>query len=210
MNYFTFPNYGVLTHKFSNEELAPIWNEINEIKDSNFTVGENFGHMVHSNIEHKFKLIKCRSALEQLMVPFVETYEKETNYVSREMKMNTKILSLTMDATWVNFQKKHDFVPIHTHPSVYSFVIWMRMPYEIKNEVQMNLAKTTTVKLPGHFQFNYLNVLGGLEEYDIPVDSSYENVVSFFPARLNHTVYPFYTSDEYRISVSGNFSFLTN
>ena len=28
--------------------------------------------------------------------------------------------------------------------------------------------------------------------------------MAFFPAKLNHTVNPFYTSDEYRISISGN------
>jgi len=28
-----------------------------------------------------------------------------------------------------------------------------------------------------------------------------------FPSQLIHAVYPFYTSDEYRISVSGNIKF---
>ena len=31
-----------------------------------------------------------------------------------------------------------------------------------------------------------------------------ENTILFFPALLNHTVYPFYLSDEERISISGN------
>ena len=28
-----------------------------------------------------------------------------------------------------------------------------------------------------------------------------------FPACVNHGVYPFYTSDDYRVSVAGNFKF---
>ena len=31
-----------------------------------------------------------------------------------------------------------------------------------------------------------------------------ERVMLVFPAALQHAVYPFYTSDDYRISVSGN------
>jgi hypothetical protein len=34
-----------------------------------------------------------------------------------------------------------------------------------------------------------------------------ENHFFLFPAELNHSVDPFYTSDKYRISVSGNYKF---
>jgi hypothetical protein len=46
--------------------------------------------------------------------------------------------------------------------------------------------------------------LGRIKQVPIPVDSSYEGTIMMFPSALNHGVYPFYTSDEYRISVSGN------
>jgi hypothetical protein len=205
MNYFTFPNYGVLTHKFSNEELAPVWNEINEIKDSNFTVGENFGHLVHSNIEHKFKLIKCRNELEQLMIPFVEAYEKETNYVSREMKMNTKLLSLTMNATWVNFQKKHEFNPTHSHAGMFSFVLWIDIPFKIEDEYNVFPNMNIKDNRAASFTFHYTNTLGRISEYVLPADTTWKNKIVVFPAQMTHSVNPFFTSDEYRVSVSGNF-----
>jgi hypothetical protein len=34
-----------------------------------------------------------------------------------------------------------------------------------------------------------------------------ENTLLLFPAKLTHAVYPFYSSDDYRISVSGNVVF---
>ena len=45
---------------------------------------------------------------------------------------------------------------------------------------------------------------GTLIETLFYLDSQYENTICVFPSILNHAVFPFYTSDEYRISVSGN------
>ena len=40
----------------------------------------------------------------------------------------------------------------------------------------------------------------------LPVDKTWEGMMLMFPSKLHHSVYPFYTSDEKRISVSGNIS----
>ena len=40
----------------------------------------------------------------------------------------------------------------------------------------------------------------------IEVDKSYEGVCCFFPSKLKHMVYPFYTSERKRVSISGNIS----
>ena len=41
----------------------------------------------------------------------------------------------------------------------------------------------------------------------IDVDKSFEGKMLVFPSKLQHLVYPFYTSDEHRITVSGNVNF---
>ncbi|BCU96073.1 MAG: hypothetical protein CM15mV11_1480 [Caudoviricetes sp.] len=38
----------------------------------------------------------------------------------------------------------------------------------------------------------------------IPLDKNYEWKMVLFPSRMYHGVNPFYTSDEYRVSISGN------
>jgi hypothetical protein len=38
----------------------------------------------------------------------------------------------------------------------------------------------------------------------VPVDKTFEGKMLFFPATLSHSVNPFYTSDDYRISIAGN------
>ena len=58
--------------------------------------------------------------------------------------------------------------------------------------------------VPCHFQFSYTGILGGISNHYVPVDESYENTMMLFPSKLMHCVYPFFTSDDYRISVAGN------
>ena len=122
-------------------------------------------------------------------------------------KNNNYKLQLT--SLWVNKQKKYEFNPLHTHPSVLSFVIWVKIPYRLEDEINYFPQITGTDLGSGNvhtskFFFVYVDTLGSIKQLPIPVDSSYEGTIMMFPSALNHGVYPFYTSDEYRISVSGN------
>ena len=55
---------------------------------------------------------------------------------------------------------------------------------------------------------------GGVSYEDLLNMSSSERndigKIIFFPSKLNHCVYPFYTSDDTRISISGNILFEVN
>ena len=50
-------------------------------------------------------------------------------------------------------------------------------------------------------------MLGGIEHYAYHLDKKSEGGMLFFPAKLKHTVYPFYNCDKERISISGNILF---
>jgi hypothetical protein len=56
----------------------------------------------------------------------------------------------------------------------------------------------------GMFSFMYTNVFGEIRESVQAIDSSFEGEIFLFPASFMHQVYPFTTSDDYRISISGN------
>ena len=43
-----------------------------------------------------------------------------------------------------------------------------------------------------------------METLPLFIDKTWEGTIVMFPSWLNHSVYPFYTSDDYRISISGN------
>ena len=50
-------------------------------------------------------------------------------------------------------------------------------------------------------------MLGDMGKYSYFLDKKSEGMVLFFPASLNHTVYPFYNCDKERVSISGNILF---
>ena len=112
---------------------------------------------------------------------------------------------LTAKDLWVNFQQKYDFNPVHDHRGALSFVIWMKIPYEYKNEA--NTARTKGIAdgcMSGCFQFLFTSMLGQIVKHSYFLNPSYEGTILIFPSTFNHTVYPFFTSDEDRISISGN------
>jgi len=120
--------------------------------------------------------------------------------VAETMRDMSKV-DFDLEKLWINYQKKYDFNPLHIHSGVFSFVIWVQIPYDLAEErKRYNLKGDETAA----FTFQYNNSLGGLDTEYLNIDKSFEWKMAFFPSRLNHAVNPFYTSDDYRISVSGN------
>jgi hypothetical protein len=110
---------------------------------------------------------------------------------------------------WVNFQKKGDFQPIHDHNGVFSFVIWMDIPYHFKDEGKLPFAKSSSHAKPGgNFSFvTSSDTSRTVKDYIIQMSPEMNGYCCFFPSDLCHQVYPFYTSDKDRISISGNILF---
>tara|TARA_Y100000592_G_scaffold99720_1_gene176865 strand:- start:5161 stop:5814 length:654 start_codon:yes stop_codon:yes gene_type:complete len=111
-----------------------------------------------------------------------------------------------LSETWVNFSKKHDFNPIHNHAGVFSFVIWVKIPYDLDEELEVYSDKVNC-SVNSLFEFSTIDSFGNINNQTIPVDKSYEWEMIFFPAQMMHQVYPFYTSDEFRVSIAGNIAF---
>ena len=111
-----------------------------------------------------------------------------------------------LSEAWVNFSKKHDFNPIHKHAGVYSFVIWVKIPYDLDEELKVYSGKVDG-SVNSLFEFTTIESFGSINNQTIPVDKSYEWEMIFFPAEMMHQVYPFYSSDEFRVSIAGNIAF---
>lgn len=103
---------------------------------------------------------------------------------------------------WINYGKKYDFNPVHKHAGCYSFVLWVKIPYKSEDEAkEYPLVRNGGLSGKFKFLFQRANVPGFIGN---EVVDAVEWDLILFPAVLNHTVYPFYTSDEERISISGN------
>ena len=115
-------------------------------------------------------------------------------------------LELYIHDLWVNYQKQHEFNPYHFHAGMYSFVIWLKIPtdWREQNKLPFLDGMKEDDKKPSVFEFEYLDMLGNIRHYGYRLDPSMEGRMLLFSSKLQHTVYPFYNCDEDRISVAGN------
>ena len=138
------------------------------------------------------RYVESVDALHELknhVFSLIDVYKKQFKFDPADTRTLTKFLPFGFDRPWINYQKKFEFVPNHYHEGVFSYTIWMDIPY--KNEGTF----------AGNFEFTY-NSIEGVTRTEI-IEPTVGKMI-LFPSKLFHQVYPFYTSDEYRISISGN------
>ena len=82
------------------------------------------------------------------------------------------------------------------------------MPYNFEDDVSRESSRNSNGQTASCFQFQYSSVDGALHAETLAVDKKWEGKLCIFPANMHHCVYPFYTSDEYRISIAGNLMLL--
>ena len=81
----------------------------------------------------------------------------------------------------------------------------MQIPYKIEEEFK--LYPNATSKHTSCLCFIYTNTENCVVDMICSVDESYLYKMLIFPSKLRHLVYPFYTSNKERITVSGNVKF---
>jgi hypothetical protein len=173
------------------------------------------------NISNSYKLDDPQKLVVQNLYKIVNDLDSNPNmfkFIQREVaracgKTGYKgMLTPQLDGLWVNFQKKGEFQPIHDHTGVFSFVIWMDIPYHSKDEAKLPFAKKNS-KDPAGGNFSFVmsdGISRSVGGYIISMSPEMNGYCCFFPSDLCHQVYPFYTSDKDRISISGNIVYRSN
>ncbi len=110
----------------------------------------------------------------------------------------TRLGTLRLQSLWINFSKKHDYNPNHTHSGVLSFVIFCKVPEKI-----FDVQADSNTQNAGKLIFSHGEPTTELMGSDYTI-KPYEDLIFIFPAKLRHSVPPIWV-DEERISVSGNF-----
>jgi hypothetical protein len=204
--YNHFKNVGYVSSVLTNEQMRPIHDSINKIQ-SDFKSANSFTHKLAGNISHEYGVTDCLDYVEELLTPMVYNFVDQFEFESKQVPANGRKGTPKIVTMWANFQRKGEFNPHHIHFGLLSFVLWVKVPYLIEEENDLVVGVNPKEKRPGNFTFTFCNALGEVCPHDLPVDRTWENVVIIFPAQLPHLVYPFYSSDDYRISMSGNFEF---
>jgi len=170
---------------------------------------EKANHDLAGNIADEFIISEGKQVVWPMINYLIDEYfKKYPGFLARASGMTNKSsFTLGLHNLWVNFQKKHEFNPVHVHDGLFSFVIWHKVPYTMADEkARFPHMKESEIRA-GHFAFLVINELGQIQSQCIAADKEWEGKMVMFPASMNHLVYPFYTSDEQRISISGNIGF---
>jgi hypothetical protein len=202
-----FQNIGVLESTLPEDIFQLLKTSIDNLTED----AETYNARLVGHIREEYSLDHINDLMSSYIIGVANAWSHaHPGYIDGFEEANkSKSYELELTSLWVNKQKKYEFNPLHTHPSVLSFVIWVKIPYNLEDEINYFPPVSGTASDRGDvhtskFYFVYVDTLGRVKQLPVPVDSSYEGTIMMFPSALNHIVYPFYTSDEYRISVSGN------
>ena len=195
------PNIGLTNGEIPPQIYQALNQEIIDIHTNDKDI-VRMNHALAGQITKEYQITKSRKLLDPFLEEMGRVYQKEWNYYPKENPNNNK---LTVESVWVNMQKKLEVNPLHNHDGTLSFVAWLYVPFKLEDERNMpNCKNSRTVELASTFQFVYTTALGTIANCPMFVESGWEAKIVMFPAKLLHMVYPFQTSDDYRISIAGN------
>ena len=196
-------NPGLTKGMLPPEIYEPVMQEIMEIQQDDSGIYK-MNKTLAGQIEKEYQLEKSKPHIVPYLQEMARQYCKHWDYYPGRTLGNR---DLVVDSLWVNMQQKTEYNPIHNHDGALSYVCWMKVPYTLEDELNQKHSKDSRTKeFSASFQFIYSSVLGKVVNEILNVENGWEGRVCMFPAELLHVVYPFYTSNGYRISIAGNLS----
>jgi len=148
---------------------------------------------------------------QTVLVPHVQQFVKSfPTFASSYFRPESSSLHFRLANLWVNFQKQHEFNPPHNHGGIWSFVVWVKIPTDFRKQHALPFSAGSTAPKASDFEFQYTTMLGDITGSNYALDKKSEGQMLFFPAKLIHSVYPFYECDKERVSISGNIHFDTS
>tara|TARA_B100001175_G_C19278566_1_gene527672 strand:+ start:60 stop:749 length:690 start_codon:yes stop_codon:yes gene_type:complete len=207
-------NFGIVEIDLSENILDYLWKISNKAKNKKIS----HKNKLAGNISNSYCVEDENNYFyNEVLKPALNTYGKFHNenhpilqfpYAIDCFVDNTiKDFKFKLDGFWVNYQNKHEFNPNHNHSGVYSFVIWLKIPYDYEDQCKLPQFKETKKcdLKPGCFQFTYYDILGTSRKKTYSLNKEeHEGKMIIFPSLLSHEVFPFYDIDEQRVSMSGN------
>jgi|EP01049_Picozoa_sp_SAG25_P012278 hypothetical protein len=186
---YQFFHWGPFLYKttLTEDELKDIKNLC--VKDPKKDTRKNLAGL----IKHEYDIDPKK--LFPILLPYFESYAKSYQDYSGEFFGK----ELELVRSWVNYMTKFESNPIHTHGEDLSFVIFTKIPKELKQEWNDTISSG---QKPG--ALNFLISLNSKQKFiNQRTFQPEERDFYIFPSDLNHFVTHFETNGE-RVSISGN------
>lgn len=199
---YEIPKPGMMLSKIPAGLYKKIRKEVLDIQND-FKSGNPVNDTLVGHIEKEYSLKTSFDDVNQYVNSMLAFYNNDSGGYITNNSTVLEDVEPTLSSLWVNFQKKHEFNPPHDHSGIMSFVIWIKIPYDLENELK-TFPNVRSGANTSKFGCMYNNAQGDFASLHLPINNTWEGVMALFPSKMIHWVNPFYTSDDYRISVSGN------
>ena len=185
------------------------------LKDA--TIGEDFSKSLAGVLEDQY-LVNHDECSD--FVDFIKSQALEYLYAQQNSLIFSQIISsfrnqtwkdknnfdvkehfdLNIDRIWLNSGSNTSYSPVHIHSGIFSFIVYVSIPYTFEEECKLNKGIEDDKNLNGCTEFIdnffYTNI-------KVAVDKSAEGSCFLFPAWVPHVVYPFKSKGR-RVTISGN------
>ena len=192
-----FPNAGVLEYKLNKSELDYVWkcveNKKGDVKKN--LVGHITGSYGLEDPNDQF--------FQGVLLPLINAYGQMYMNLGETVPV-VNVHPWCMKLWWVNYQNQGEYNPLHDHTGVYSFVIWLKIPFDWEEQNENPLSLDSNASTISDFSFVFTDILGRVRHFPYRLSRQHEGILAFFPSQLKHQVHPFYNCDDTRISISGN------
>ena len=198
-----FANPPWLDLRLTKEAMDYLWDSINNKQDKQSDARKT---LVGNISKSEFIEDKDNWFYENVLKECTEHlfYKDWINYYNVHVTKNVLPPVFMLEEIWVNYQKQHEFNPPHTHNGLFTFVVFMKIPTHWKEQHALPWLKDVKQPHASDFQFLLGNGQGLVEVIPFPLSPEDEGRILFFPASLTHQVFPFYGTEEERITISGN------
>ena len=194
--------------RFNREELKPLYDIASKV-EKDATQYKSMNKILAGNISKQIVFDSYyKNFLSTLLDPLLREHIKEYDY-SKSQNFLDADCPIVLTQAWMVLQEKYEFNPLHCHTGIFSFVIWLKIPYNMQDELSLPFVAESNTPSAGSFCYLLSDMLGRNHAHNL-VEDNLEACAFLFPSSMLHCVYPFYTSDEYRISVAGNYQFVTD
>jgi len=190
--------------RLTKQTMDHLWNAISEENK------EDYSNQLAGNIS-KSELIEDKDNwfYETVLKKLAERlfYKNCNNYYEDYIEKEKPPPKFEMKTFWVNYMKQHEFNPLHLHNAGigFSFVVFMKIPTHWKEQHALPISANSIAPIASDFAFVWSEKNNEVcKNINFPMSSEDEGRVLFFPAHLQHMVYPFYECEEERITISGN------
>ena len=196
-------NPGVFSWKLNEEHMNLLWSYVRESSNRGGWVLDDNNKVVKRDNFQEWSLHDTTGRFQsEVLGPAISKYIEYWGYPTAVLGTHYPIPKFSR--FWVRLSTRGEYRALHEHPSIWSFVIWMNLPFD--NESERSKDLNDAYPEAANFTIIYTDSVGRIKKQPYYLTKEDEGTIILFPSALNHIVYPHHSTDEYRISIAGDIS----